>query len=962
MNDTKQHPTESSEADDLFDSLHRVLEKELSFSSHFTADSTESSPAYVVEYLSGGATSPLDQKHDEINGGESPIGTYHRDKRQNFPILYQGANFGPRVTNVPHQPGGRPLPSNLHAINKVYTPAQDYQQRPAKSGSFDPSRDGMGYAPPSSTLSQVATAALAAAANGSLTEMKRRKGAYNMSHLLMDSKGFLPFERFRDYIGKAHAVVINNLEPKTNSNNLLSIFFPLGATDALAVGGPIGNEDAVRMFGTRRGGIALFSSADMAIMAAEKIDDFVPSGQSQPLRAFFFGSFADYDTGKCATRIRDAFYMPINSLAMSFMEPEGLQSVLLVAISNCENEAKDASTVVAERLAHHPSKYLRMVTNCIYIVSRGGIISHSINGACVNAFFTSLSSFVIQKGVMSKTASRSLRLACGIVCAHLFDTEVLSGGSPYLMGIRLGGSVVTEMEKQAAVRDRDPSSFKGGLLSQSSVVLLETVVAMIMTWESLQKMKKDSRISGGEEMKDSTADHRRQYLAMIKKVIDTGCAPDIILSIYGRSDAIFSENKACDKKMAEDIFNGNNEALHQEGIDLTIRKLSLSTTSSVSVTSEAEEEKKQDVNSKLPSNHQLQNAIESQGDVYTTYDWEAEVSNSMIGETTPHCNTEVEEDKSAQTHENIPSSSGSGCFVVTSSERPTSLSYNRHNMSVDSALSRVSSVGPVTRNAGSAATLVRSQNSFTVSSGSLMVTPEKIWSSWAAGDTTMGVCSSKVRGNGTRSINTSQFSNAGSHHDGSASPASVPPTYMMGPHNSNIGGMHQGNTTTASGGPCITSSINQLSSYVLMCTVYMTKVPVYLDASSMRKVFFYFGDINKVRIYEDREANNNNSKSTPLTTSDSGGFSTRGSFGFVEFATPQSSRAMVDFFRNPSKSVSSMFLITEEELAAVLTMRVSFARSSIHDQDAEDAIYAQTSNRLSSTPEVVKMKGCSFGL
>eukprot|EP00658_Telonema_sp_P-2_P059266 TRINITY_DN4806_c0_g1_i1.p2 TRINITY_DN4806_c0_g1~~TRINITY_DN4806_c0_g1_i1.p2 ORF type:complete len:153 (+),score=39.24 TRINITY_DN4806_c0_g1_i1:264-722(+) len=52
---------------------------------------------------------------------------------------------------------------------------------------------------------------------------------------------------------------------------------------------------------------------------------------------------------------------------------------------------------------------------------------------------------------------------------------------------------------------------------------------------------------------------------------------------------------------------------------------------------------------------------------------------------------------------------------------------------------------------------------------------------------------------------------------------------------------------------------------------------------------------------------------------------------------------MVDFFRNPTATVCKSFALGDDAEKAVLLMRVSFARSAIHDNEPHDAIFAPIS-------------------
>eukprot|EP00742_Colponemidia_sp_Colp-10_P013887 GILJ01015721.1.p1 GENE.GILJ01015721.1~~GILJ01015721.1.p1 ORF type:complete len:524 (+),score=108.67 GILJ01015721.1:75-1574(+) len=147
-----------------------------------------------------------------------------------------------------------------------------------------------------------------------------------------------------------------------------------------------------------------------------------------------------------------------------------------------------------------------------------------------------------------------------------------------------------------------------------------------------------------------------------------------------------------------------------------------------------------------------------------------------------------------------------------------------------------------------------------------------------------------------------------------------------------------------------------LRQHLMAATVYMTKVPMTLLHSTLRKLFECFGEFNKVRIYEEKKGSRHTSTSAAANA-------TRGNFGFVEFVIPASSKAMVDFFRNPSTAVRQRLNLSAAEMDAILSMRVSYARSCIHDNDPDDAIF----DNSEVMPDDIdspgnKIRQCTFGL
>lgn len=150
--------------------------------------------------------------------------------------------------------------------------------------------------------------------------------------------------------------------------------------------------------------------------------------------------------------------------------------------------------------------------------------------------------------------------------------------------------------------------------------------------------------------------------------------------------------------------------------------------------------------------------------------------------------------------------------------------------------------------------------------------------------------------------------------------------------------------------------------------MYMTKVPLNLPHSTLRKLFAFFGEFNKVRICEEKKkpaANPTISIDAAGSFANNGG---RSGYGFVEFAVPASSKAMVDFFRNRSESIPQRMGIDPLQMKEILLMRVSFARSCIHDHDPDDAVFDCSDATTCMQPQHDadsagrKIKACTFGL
>lgn len=113
--------------------------------------------------------------------------------------------------------------------------------------------------------------------------------AATSSHTFSAAQDAIPLEWVQQFAQQhPHLIAVLNLEPRTSKKQLWDIFYPMGAVEAAVMGSnnPSSSPGATGISGTtsKRGvGVVMFSSADMAKIAAEKMNDFVPHGQSFPL-------------------------------------------------------------------------------------------------------------------------------------------------------------------------------------------------------------------------------------------------------------------------------------------------------------------------------------------------------------------------------------------------------------------------------------------------------------------------------------------------------------------------------------------------------------------------------------------------------------------------------------------------------------------------------------------------------
>lgn len=101
---------------------------------------------------------------------------------------------------------------------------------------------------------------------------------------------------FTEYceVNKYHVVVVLNLEPRTSQKQLQDMFFPMGACAAKLL-----NQFNTQFFppslaqalisGRRRAGVVFSRTKDYAMVGVEKLHNFVPHGQFQPLIVRYCG-------------------------------------------------------------------------------------------------------------------------------------------------------------------------------------------------------------------------------------------------------------------------------------------------------------------------------------------------------------------------------------------------------------------------------------------------------------------------------------------------------------------------------------------------------------------------------------------------------------------------------------------------------------------------------------------------
>lgn len=575
--------------------------------------------------------------------------------------------------------------------------------------------------------------------------------------------GFISFQALEPYTAHHYTVIVNNLDPRTQSKHLMTIFFPLGAVDALAFQSPVGTEEMGSTYAGRKGGVVLFTSQEMAVMASQKIDDFVPHGQTLPLHTAYFGRFEDYLANKdtyVMERPTDVAQQKLQeeanaALAKQAESTRQLVSVFLKAAAHSTEECDKALDAVSNKLAKDPIRWApTIITVCAAIHNQQESLPYAQH------FLRGLSKFVIQTGLMNPTTPPDAKEACGTICGAMFALQIVRG-NPYGMALRITSELLDT---------------NGQPLTEAQRSTLEALITMGAVWRE----RVDTPAAAPR------TDVEIQFEAYVQRFKDEGRYS------AESSNAAPSALPAC---------------------------------ASANTTLSAEEDG---------------------GDA-------TNVNTSTA--------TEVR---------------SVGSFLVTTQRAlPLCGATGNHNISIES---NGSSVGP--------------------RFSSVHQTPEK------------------------RTLIMDSMA--------------VSPPF----HTSLLSAL-EGST---------------LRQHLMASTVYMTKVPMTLLHSTLRKLFECFGEFNKVRIYEEK-------KGAPRSAHSLTNSATRGNFGFVEFVIPASSKAMVDFFRNPSTTVQQKLNISEAEMEAILTMRVSYARSCIHDHDPDDAVFDSSDvSAADADSPGRKIRQCTFGL
>lgn len=185
------------------------------------------------------------------------------------------------------------------------TAAMDFAARPpgsvSASGSASASRgtpQGASSPPPtlsglsSTCISPTASAAAAAAAAAASAAGSADTDVLETSQLIALTEAYMHELYDRKCARESlHMVSVFHLHPRTTDKQLSRIFFPTGATTAEVLMPGSMPAPLARTFSAvrQRAGVVFFGRKDFAMVGVEKVHDFVPHGQHQPLVVRYCG-------------------------------------------------------------------------------------------------------------------------------------------------------------------------------------------------------------------------------------------------------------------------------------------------------------------------------------------------------------------------------------------------------------------------------------------------------------------------------------------------------------------------------------------------------------------------------------------------------------------------------------------------------------------------------------------------
>ena len=251
------------------------------------------------------------------------------------------------------------------------------------------------------------------------------------------------------------AVFVQNPEPRTTKSELYNIFFPMGASSVeLHPGG-----------GSRRSGIVYFSSASLAQIAAAKINNFVPHGQTLPLTVTFVSGngpvLPSPDSSPSTVPHYGRSTPPASSSAPSSLQGtpykatppptarrlelssggDALRGRLYVSAApdltpdECFQfftKYDDTEAMMAELLSYLSRRQHRGISLCTGLIGIVGAPGNEKHRARLQEGITK----PIIKNLLAAGKEMPERIGCAIVTATLFDFGFI-GGSPFAMAKKL---------------------------------------------------------------------------------------------------------------------------------------------------------------------------------------------------------------------------------------------------------------------------------------------------------------------------------------------------------------------------------------------------------------------------------------------------------------------------------------------------------------------------------------------
>lgn len=243
------------------------------------SDAVEDQFPFLSQHLSGVPTSAQQPdrmrsvEKSALNFGTKRVPASHADPAAStstdwafrpFPHPSSSSPFGGLYAH-PQQPFGSTTAGSLSSNPPPFMPKQ--QQHWGQSTKFRPST------PPPTHSQEVAPETKYPFRP---TEVTRPLEEWSVTSESKhdEEKGDVLFPKAKN----GNIVLVQNMEPRTTQDQFFQIFFPMGAKEVKIL-----SQGA----GTRKSGVVYFDSRNLAETAAQKMNNFVPHGQTQPLTATF---------------------------------------------------------------------------------------------------------------------------------------------------------------------------------------------------------------------------------------------------------------------------------------------------------------------------------------------------------------------------------------------------------------------------------------------------------------------------------------------------------------------------------------------------------------------------------------------------------------------------------------------------------------------------------------------------